>query len=383
MQLFQQPSDRFGYYTVGNEKIYSKVEAIHRQQITGPFPHWYFHDNVFSSYNWTHEPEVSLDELYRMRAQQIREKYDYVVICFSGGADSTNMLHAFLNNGIHVDEVLTWHTFKGNQNGYAHTDQEVAYVTLPYIQQLKETYPLTNFRVVDMSQTMYDFFTDSSNVDDVMHQVTLPSSNSVAWTQPFILDRFYLDYINSGKKIGFILGLEKPRVWQVDGRWCVRFLDTGNIFYTGSSAPVELFYWSPELPPMLIKQAHIIKRYLKHATAQTPWVQTASTGVACVTHNGKEFWLHRHGLSSLIYPTWDISTFQVDKVKSPVFMPQNPWLFDNTVDETALVYCRGVENLSNSLPDYWKNESNNNMFQGIRGIWSRPYYLENGQSDKI
>jgi hypothetical protein len=325
---------------------------------------------VFASYDWTHEPEASLSDLYRARAQQIREKYDYVVICFSGGADSTNMLHAFLDNGIHVDEVLTWHAFEGNHNSHTHTDKEISQVTLPYVQKLQAAHPEIKFRVVDMSQPMYDFFQDSKNVDEVIYQVALPGAVAVAWTQPFNLDKFYLDYIHSGKKIGFILGMEKPRVWQVDGRWCVRFLDVGNVFYIGSNAPTEMFYWSPDLPPMLIKQAHIIKRYLEHATDQTPWVQRNSSDLACVTRQGETLWLHRHGVSSLIYPNWDISTFQVEKTPSPIFVPNTTWLYDVSKN-----YCSSIDHFRTSLPEAWRNESTN-LFRGIVGTWSRPYYLD-------
>ena len=375
MQLFQQPSDRYGYYTVGNEKIYSKFEAVKRHQSTGQFPHWYFHDDVFASYDWSHEPEASLADLYRARAQQLREKYDYVVICFSGGADSTNMLHAFLDNGIHVDEVVTWHTFEGNHNSSTHTDQEIARVTLPYMQKLQDAHPEIKFRVIDMTRPIYEFFQDTDNIDDTINQLALPSPNSMAWTRPFMLDRFYLDYIHSGKKIGFVLGMEKPRVWQVDGRWCVRFLDVSNVFYIGSSAPTEMFYWSPDLPPMLIKQAHIIKRYLEHATAQTPWVQPESSGLACVDRNGQTLWLHRDGVSSLIYPTWDINTFQVEKTPSPIFVPNTTWLYDNEIDSTAKNYRNSILHFRDSIPEYWRND-NGAVFRGLRGTWSRPYYLD-------
>jgi len=48
----------------------------------------------------------SLDFLYALRARQLREKYDYLVLYFSGGADSTNILKTFIDNNIFLDEIV-------------------------------------------------------------------------------------------------------------------------------------------------------------------------------------------------------------------------------------------------------------------------------------
>ena len=73
--------DQFGYYTVGPQfKTYSKLQAIEEMQRTGTHLEWHFNKQQYGTYNWTQEPAESLDELYRRRAQQIRDSYDYVVI---------------------------------------------------------------------------------------------------------------------------------------------------------------------------------------------------------------------------------------------------------------------------------------------------------------
>jgi len=57
--------------------------------------------------DWTKEPKESFKELCRQRAEQIRDTYDYVIVYFSGGSDSTTVMNAFLDNGIKIDEVVT------------------------------------------------------------------------------------------------------------------------------------------------------------------------------------------------------------------------------------------------------------------------------------
>ena len=99
----QQEWDKRGFYQVGQKKFYSKALAIMESQQSGIYPEFNFNDQKFSTYNWGKEPEQSLQEIYRKRALQLREKYDYLVLSYSSGSDSTNILHSFLFNGIKID----------------------------------------------------------------------------------------------------------------------------------------------------------------------------------------------------------------------------------------------------------------------------------------
>lgn len=66
-----------------------------------------FH-SILEHANWETEPQESLSVLYKKRAQQIRDTYDYIVLYFSGGSDSITMLNAFMQNGIEIDEVVVY-----------------------------------------------------------------------------------------------------------------------------------------------------------------------------------------------------------------------------------------------------------------------------------
>jgi asparagine synthetase B (glutamine-hydrolysing) len=110
MTMIEVPAerqDKFGFYQVGDFRTYSKFEAIEQHTKTNKKLQWNFNDTIYRSYKWDQEPKESLSELYRQRAQQIREQYDYVVLWFSGGADSTNILNAFIDNNIKLDEVAS------------------------------------------------------------------------------------------------------------------------------------------------------------------------------------------------------------------------------------------------------------------------------------
>ncbi|CAB4131438.1 hypothetical protein UFOVP132_86 [uncultured Caudovirales phage] len=67
---------------------------------------FYFHDDEFSMVDWSVEPTETLDILYKERAQYIRDTNEYLILCYSGGADSTSALESFYYNGIHIDEIV-------------------------------------------------------------------------------------------------------------------------------------------------------------------------------------------------------------------------------------------------------------------------------------
>jgi len=106
----ERPGDRYGYYQVGDTRTYSRYE---RMDLLHQHPcdwRWVYNDNFFSQYDWTREPTESLDELYKQRAEQLRRDYDYLVLYYSGGYDSANLLHAFLDNDIYPDEIAIFYS---------------------------------------------------------------------------------------------------------------------------------------------------------------------------------------------------------------------------------------------------------------------------------
>ena len=99
-------ADQLGYYLVGQKKFYNKTLALIESFQTRYEPVWVFNNNVYGSIDWTIPITEDLPSMYKRRAQQLRDQYDYLVLYFSGGADSINILHAFIDNDIFLDEIL-------------------------------------------------------------------------------------------------------------------------------------------------------------------------------------------------------------------------------------------------------------------------------------
>ena len=254
--LQQNDLDKFGFYTVGGLKTYSKLEAILEQDKTGIHPHWNFNEDVFSRVDWKKEPTEELTELYRQRAQLIRDKYDYLVLWYSGGADSTNILQTFINNDIKLDEIAQFYSLEGDNGDVdANFNAEVVKVAIPWSLKITEQYKYIKHRVIDQSKLIETIYEQPEiKYDFIFQQNTTISPNNFSRVYLRKVVKDYADMINSGKRVCFIWGSDKPRLQIIDGKYALRFQDLVDNCVSPliqqqqySGWYDELFYWSPDL----------------------------------------------------------------------------------------------------------------------------------------
>ena len=374
-------SDTLGVYRINQLKFYSKLEAIEMHTKTGIHPHWDFNEAVFSSYDWTTEPEENILELYRQRAQQLRDQYDYIVLFWSGGADSDTVLRSFVDNQIKIDELVSYSNYHASNDKTDLMNSEVFFRTIPRYEQLRSLYPWLKFRVVDLSEFTVDHFNESNKFDWIYKANMMLTPNCVARDGIGMKIKEWADMVHAGKKLCLLWGHDKPRLFHDNNRYCVRFLDIIDNGPTVSSIAGqqpysdELFYWTPDLPKLIIKQAHLIKNYLESNFKTSPFVSLKKTYLAYKTHQECKYWLNNHGLHNVIYPHWDISTFDPGKTPSTVVSPRDRWFFD--LEESNIskeIWRQGIEKIFQTLPNYWKNDPND-YSAGIKACWSRDYYL--------
>jgi hypothetical protein len=269
--------DVFGFYSVGDYETYSKLEAIEKsKEVNKPF-FWNFNEYETNHFDWTVEPTESLDELYRQRAQEIRDKYDYVVLMFSGGRDSSNIFHAFTSNNIKLDEIVSYKYDGGIEDSltdfgdtkYVHPKLKAAYAAgYPY--KIKQ-------RQVDLSEIVkqYNLFSH----EDMMNRAYMHNSHySVSHYAKSFMREFVPEFrqiMNSSKRLCIVWGCDKPVVarWRdMKGKWQwgVSYRDN----QIDSCIPIntqhrripeeydELFYWgsTPTSLRIVSKQAYSIAR---------------------------------------------------------------------------------------------------------------------------
>lgn len=375
--------DRLGYYQVGNLKYYSKLEAIEAHQRTGIHPHWNFNEAVFSSYNWIVEPTDSITEIYKSRAQQLRSKYDYIVLMYSGGADSFNVLHTFLSNDIALDEVASFINYNATADKENFLNSEIFNVSIPTITQLKEIYPWLKHKLIDLTQLTIDFFNHDQNKFDWIYKLNAAFNPNAASRESLPLKiKEWRDIIDSGKKFCILWGHDKPRIIHKDNKFLFRFIDIVDNASTVKSIAGEqpysdeLFYWTPDEPRIVIKQSHLIKNYLNSGNIDSlPFVSKEKSDLAYKTSNGINYWLSNHGVHNIIYPCWDINTFSLGKPTSLILSPRDSWFFNISQQNTFKNnYIIGLEKLWQTIPEYWRNGEN--VSNGLKSCWSKDYFLE-------
>ena len=380
--------DDLGYYKVGNEIFYEKIPAMFRAQQLKLDMEWIFNDNVFKAVDWTVEPSTDIDEYHKIRAQQIREEYDYIILFCSGGADSTNMLFAFLNNGLHVDEVVASAPISGLRDWQSNpTDQSVEntidetfHTQIPFLKKIQTDYP--NVKV-----TLHDYFDDMLNykADD-----WLLKGND--WMHPTMAGRYNLDryphlkaIADSGKKIGVVQGIDKPQIVRIQDNFYIMFKD--NIYnnkYNSVNHPNSFqvfFYHSPSLPQLIVKQAHLAARFLmqpenKHIYDMMIWNDQRLTGIA-PTPNPLTFnaGVYERGIVPAIYPMIKKGSFQAGKPDRMFLGKHDNWFYEH--HSGIKVWQMMMSDLDNLISSLDKKFLDYHPYKGLLGFktWRKLYCL--------
>jgi hypothetical protein len=373
--------DKLGVYRVGDLKFYSKLEAIEMHTKTGIHPHWDFNEAVFSSYDWTVEPKEDLLELYKQRAEQLRNQYDYIILMYSGGSDSQTVLESFTDNNIHLDEVCSWVNYKGSSNKKSYLNEEIYETAIPKMEQLKEKYPHITYRILDL--TDITLCSMANNGGDWIYSTNhFFGPNVISRANLGTKVKEWQKIILSGKKLCIVWGKDKPRVHHIDGKFALQFIDliddgasvlssSGKQSYTD-----EFFFWTPDFSKILIKQAHIIKNYLSMPNFQNlPHVSTLNSGLSYRVSQGKTYWLSVNGSNWLVYPQWKNNSVVAGKPPSIVIASRDCWFYKISNHQAKSNLKIGLDKLQQCVPDHWKNNTND-FSAGIKACWSKPYFLE-------
>jgi hypothetical protein len=353
-----------GYYKVNNEIILDKAEAVYKANINKSEIEWYFNDEKFKTVNWLNEPELSLDELYKIRAQQIRDNFDYVLIFVSGGADSTNVLYSFVNNNIRVDEIVASAPISGLKSwsiskdlSAENTISETFLTQFPLVEDISKKHPSIKITIHDYFEDMLKFKTD-----DWLFK-------SGSYIHPTFAARYNLDryphikeIAEKGKKIALVYGLDKPYIVKKNNSYYSTIFDVFvcNAFKSiqyPNAIPI-LFYYTPELPEMLVKQAHVTLNYI--SKPENTWLfeylwynedfldaRINNIQFENNFHSG----IYERNIIPSIYPTLKKRSFQCNKPNRAFMGQHDNWLYSlhknsklvQMLDSDYLHYVKNID----------------------------------------
>jgi hypothetical protein len=376
---YYEENPKLGFYQIDDKKYYSKVQALIEGTRLNRFPEWNFNKNTFDNFAWDIEPEINLKELYRMRAQQLREQYDYIRMEVSGGGDSSTAVYSFVNNNIHLDEVVFRYPKTGEKNVTddpfntkpENTLSEWKYAAQPLLQWIATHAPRTKITMHDYSVDMLNSNHDESWVyrtkDYFQPGHAFKHTVAAVDSHKHTLDR--------GLRVCMLWGVDKPKICIKDKKWYLYFMDVqannaNPEVGQWNNITNEYFYWTPDLPELLCKQAHVIKKWfdlpsnigLQHLARWPNYSFSQRTAFESI-------------VKPLIYPDYDHTTFQTSKPTNSFYNEMDFWFYTNFTETHAYrVWQAGLKHLVDNVDKKYFNYEINRPVGFIYFI-SPFYYL--------
>ena len=318
-----------GYYQVGSKNYVYKINALEEATKTNQPVRWEFNNQIYKGHDWKKPLGIGLDTLYGMRARQLRDQYNYLVLAFSGGGDSYNVLRSFLDNNIHLDEIICdWPLAQTERQLItAHADptnyiSEWDLAIKPLLKQLAYTHPNIKITVTDSLQHLsMEDYEDTCTVTQIHNYVSIKRYRHITSHMRTLQEQH--------GQAAIILGIEKPGIYIKHNVACAYFNDT-HCWYKSSikdfQLNVEYFYWSPAMPEIVSEQSHVLYNYLKQNKAALDLFSINETPGDPVQNRLLTKSI-RNLCRSLLYPKWNSSIFQADKGNSLIYNEQYNWFF--------------------------------------------------------
>jgi hypothetical protein len=265
----------WGFYRYAGTEWLNPFEALDlARKVNDQSPVIDFYMPAADLIDWTAEPTESLSELYQRRARELRERYDYLILMYSGGSDSHQVMMSFINAGVHLDEVRTFYPMKWVEkvSGRTTRDDPLGHLyefhnaVVPGLRILSQRSPRTIIKVVDTTDAYTGDMTDWFEEMETQHRNTggvhgLFAANFRARQERDI----QRDVENMGCKVCVIYGADKPPLHLNGDQLYVRFLDTWRFgisaIWAGRTYDTAMFYWGDMR--IVCKQAHVVLKALR------------------------------------------------------------------------------------------------------------------------
>ena len=172
------------------------------------------------------------------------------------------------------------------------------------------------------------------------------------------------------KRMCFVWGHDKPRTMHRDGKFGIHFMDI-NDNCVGPRVQLmnnpnwhdELFYNSPDLPELVIKQAHEIMKWTNSTGPDHPGWSKQVTGLGhVIKHQGSEwqaYWLSQDTISAIIYPWFNPLQYYEVKASNSITSERDIWFWKDQVISQA--FWTAANGMKTKWGDRWLRHSNNKM----------------------
>jgi hypothetical protein len=362
-------TQKYGYWKTSDGLTFPKKynALIHATQNNLDLKYSY-HDSVWNSFDRNLLGKVPLTQLYKERAQILRDSYQHLILYYSGGADSHNVLMTFINNNIKLDEIIVrWpkpltegKLYKANTTDRSARNlwSEWDYAVTPTLEWLKVNHPDIKITIKDYTEEL-----TQQNLESVIeHSNHTRAGMLLAFSK--------VDTTYSKKGIGHIFGVDKPSLAVNGLNVYMVFNDLAtSMLYSdkpGDIDPenVECFYWSADFPILAFEMAYQVSEYYNVNKDKRKFLFPCKGND--VEHNSFKFnfmlslttQFQSNTVKSVCYSdTWD-NRFQADKSVSATKEDKWFWFFESP--EFCLlkgVYLGAIGSIATQIDDRFLTRS--------------------------
>lgn len=315
--------------------------------------YFYYYDKEFSKVDWTAEPSESLQNLYKKRAETLREQNEYLILAYSGGIDSTNMLETFYYNNIHIDEILMIGAFsQQSEFGTDDMNKDITINVLPTLKKLN--LKNTKINIIDYST----YFAEPKKLQIVSDYGTdwVYHIGGFMNMQNIVMKSIQNNIKNDSRKTAIIFGNDKPYIFLKNKKYYTQFKDLSFIDYGGYELNGDFkrinFYTNFDSTDIIKKQLHTILNFQKQLNRFDPKY--------LIIYNTKI-------IEALIYPNIKNPLIHhSSKAKTNIFARRDSFMLDKTNTEIFKIYKDGILKLKKNSP--------NNIFQ-LNAFKTRDYEI--------
>jgi len=339
---------RVGYWKVNQKCFFDKTDCLrYASSINDENITYHYLDEVYKKLDWSKEPSESLDKLYSLRAQQLRDKYSYLVLGFSGGEDSKNILDVFLKNKIKLDEVVSYAPIQAMEKLRQHFDPsnkspewgifEYDLAVVPVLESLRITNPEIKITILDSTESTIDIV-----LNDSIHTL---NKSGYSPTLGFAGGEIVARHMTTLKKSCLINGFDKPRIIYDSanhrfGQLFSDFTNAGTAYndrWHDRKTVVEGFYHTHEFPEITLKQSIAIKNFLQPISKDLAKGKQFERLTGTHRLNGLiDINVHDPVIERVIYPSLEFPQWQANKVTSYFYMENANWLLKSKLSEKRI-----------------------------------------------
>jgi hypothetical protein len=328
-------------YSVKDKSFSNKVDALryataincNRSDIK-----YYYHNDVWSKFDRSLLGKISLNELYRQRAQQIRDSYDYVILYYSGGCDSDNILKTFLNNNILLDEIVVKWPKKiiGSSIYVPNTVDKTArnfvsewdFVIEKELKWLAKNHPKIKITIIDYVEDIPKGY---------FHEDLFLKQNHMHSALNFLrMQTFAESELKPKGRVAGVVGLDKPIICKHKDKAYMYFIDAILCQHPPAEGTYrENFYWSPDFPLIGFEMAHQVFQFFKFNPLYQSLVPNITWEYLTDEVGQDNIIQYYNIIKPVIYPSWNMAKFQAEKPAQGYRADKDFWFYESSEFKTS------------------------------------------------